>query len=261
QRVELLRRDRLVAAPPHGLLGRGVADRILVLRAATGEHAGVRAQRTVGGQHRFAGSERILIELRRAEIPVHPFEIFETEFVGAEGTVAHARLLHEDSLLEPAYFIRAKCRHAPLAVTSTLTRSAWVGRPNSAERPTCQADPRRDDYCWASSYGSIACRNAARFIARPHARQSAAAAPLFCGAQRIGGDLSMSPARARGSAQALARASSASLTNILRSSSGVVTRAGKSSRNVVSPASISSPPGSIAKQRQSLLSAPSNRVA
>ena len=76
QRGELIRGDRLVAGPPHVLVGGGVANRELVLRAAAGELAGVRAQRAVGRQHRLARGERVLIKLRRTEIPVHRLEIF-----------------------------------------------------------------------------------------------------------------------------------------------------------------------------------------
>ena len=56
QRGELLGRDRLVAGPPH-LLGGGVANRELVLRAAAGEFTGVGAQRAIGRQHGLAGCE------------------------------------------------------------------------------------------------------------------------------------------------------------------------------------------------------------
>jgi hypothetical protein len=45
--------------------------------------------------------KRVLVELGRTEIPVHALEFFEAEFVGAEGTVMHARLLHEDSPSNP----------------------------------------------------------------------------------------------------------------------------------------------------------------
>ena len=93
---ELLRGDRLVAGPPHVLVSQGVANGELVLWAAAGEHAGVRAQRAIGCQHGFARAQRVLVELRRAEIPVYALEFFEAGFVGAEGTVMHARLLHEE---------------------------------------------------------------------------------------------------------------------------------------------------------------------
>ena len=43
QRLELFGRDRLVAGPPHILVGGGVANRELVLGAAAGEFSGVGA--------------------------------------------------------------------------------------------------------------------------------------------------------------------------------------------------------------------------
>ena len=75
ERGELVRRDRLVAGPPHVLVGGRIANRELVLGAAAGELTGVRAQRAVGRQHGFARREGILIKLRRTEIPVHRLEI------------------------------------------------------------------------------------------------------------------------------------------------------------------------------------------
>ena len=76
ERRELLRGDRLVAGPPHALVGQAVADRELVLRAATGELTGVSAQRAIGRQHRFTVAQRMLIELRRTVVPMHALEIF-----------------------------------------------------------------------------------------------------------------------------------------------------------------------------------------
>ena len=76
ERGELVRGDRLVAGPPHVLVGGRIANRELVLRTAAGELTGVRAQRTIRRQHRLARREGVLIELRRTEIPVHRLEIF-----------------------------------------------------------------------------------------------------------------------------------------------------------------------------------------
>src|SRR5262249_34226179 len=105
QRLELLRRDRLVARPPHRLVGEGIANGELVLWAAAGELTGVRAECTIGRDHGFAMLERMLVELGRAEIPVHALQFFEAEFVGAKGTVMHAHLLHEDSSSNPRIFM------------------------------------------------------------------------------------------------------------------------------------------------------------
>jgi hypothetical protein len=58
-------------------------------------HAGFRNQRAAERQFRLAVPERVLIERRLKQVPMNRLEIFETEFVGAEGAVADARLLHE----------------------------------------------------------------------------------------------------------------------------------------------------------------------
>src|SRR6266567_9494665 len=76
ERFELFRRNRLVASPPHALVGQGVANGELVLGAAACEYAGVRAQGAIRGKHRFARSQGMLIKLRRTEIPVHAPEVF-----------------------------------------------------------------------------------------------------------------------------------------------------------------------------------------
>jgi hypothetical protein len=60
----------------------------------------------------------MLVKLGRAEIPVHALQFFEAEFVGAEGTVMHARLLHEDSSSNPRISWRKYRRRAALAVTA-----------------------------------------------------------------------------------------------------------------------------------------------
>src|SRR4051794_26659334 len=67
QNCELLRGDRLVAGPPHVLVGGGITNRELVLSAAAGEHAGIGAERAIGREHGFAGSQRMLIEPGRAK--------------------------------------------------------------------------------------------------------------------------------------------------------------------------------------------------
>ena len=115
--LELVRGDRLVAAPPHGFLGGRIAHREFVFRRAARMRAGFRGQRAFGGDRRFAGSNRELVERGRAEVPLHLVEFFETEFVGAEGTVVHARLFHEVFLLEPADRLRG-CRKPPVAGAS-----------------------------------------------------------------------------------------------------------------------------------------------
>jgi hypothetical protein len=78
--------------------------------------------------------------LRRTEVPVDALEFLEAKFVGAEGTVMHARLLHRRILLEPAYFDRANAaRRASIAVTVNIAI-----RPRSGDlilMNTCLAKP------------------------------------------------------------------------------------------------------------------------
>ena len=57
ERFELFRSDRLIAGPPHVLVGGGVANGEFVFRTAPGEIASIGAQRAVSGQHRFSGSK------------------------------------------------------------------------------------------------------------------------------------------------------------------------------------------------------------
>ncbi len=94
QQLELVRRDRLVATPPHVLFARGIADGELVLRRAAGVSAGLRAQRAFRGDDGLAVAKREFVKRGRAVIPVNLTEIFETESIGAKGTVVHARLFH-----------------------------------------------------------------------------------------------------------------------------------------------------------------------
>ena len=53
---ELFRGDRLVAGPPHVVVGQGIANGEFVFGAAACEHAGVRAQRAISRNHGFAGA-------------------------------------------------------------------------------------------------------------------------------------------------------------------------------------------------------------
>src|SRR5262249_19401712 len=84
-----------VAVPPDRVLGRGVDDGMLVLGRAAGVDAGFRAERPALHDRGFAVGDGVLVKLGRIEIPVHRGEIFEAELVGAVGTVAQTRFLHE----------------------------------------------------------------------------------------------------------------------------------------------------------------------
>ena len=87
QRVEMLRRHRIVVVPPDDWIGVGVADHELVFRTAAGVNAGVGDERSVGGNVRFVALQGMLIELRRAEIPIDAGQIPEAEAVRAKARV------------------------------------------------------------------------------------------------------------------------------------------------------------------------------
>src|SRR3982074_3172472 len=83
----------------------------------------------------------MLVELRRAKIPVHALEFFEAEFIGTKGTVMHARLLHGRLLLEPAYLDRAHAaKRASVAVT-VINIASRPGPGNQIKRPPALKKP------------------------------------------------------------------------------------------------------------------------
>ena len=77
-----------------GLLRLVVTDNIFVFWAAAGVHAGFSAQRTTGRDLRFTVLEGAFVQFGFEEIPVHPFEISEPEFVCPEFRVACALFQH-----------------------------------------------------------------------------------------------------------------------------------------------------------------------
>ncbi len=94
QLMELLRRDRTVVVPPHGPFGHRVLDDELVLRRAAGVDAGVRDERSPVGEVGLAGRDRMLVEARRRDVPMHGLQAFQAEFVGAVRAVPHTAFLH-----------------------------------------------------------------------------------------------------------------------------------------------------------------------
>ena len=94
QELKLFGRELAVALPPHRFLGERVADRVLVLGGSAGMDAGLRADRSALDQRGFLGGQRMFIERRSVEIPVHRGQRVETEFVGAVSAVPQTRFLH-----------------------------------------------------------------------------------------------------------------------------------------------------------------------
>ena len=83
-------------------LGVRVAHDELVLRAASGMGASVGDEGAMRGDPRFVALQRVLVELRRAEIPVDPGQIAEAETVRAEADIMRAVLDHRERPLEGA---------------------------------------------------------------------------------------------------------------------------------------------------------------
>jgi hypothetical protein len=79
----VLWRDRVVVVPPDDCIGIGVADDELIFRAATGVNACVGDERSMRGNVGLMALESMLIELRRAEIPIDARQIAEPEAVRA----------------------------------------------------------------------------------------------------------------------------------------------------------------------------------
>ena len=96
QDIELHRRELAVLLPPDRLLGAGVADNELVFRRTAGVHAGLGAERAAFDHVAFLGVERVFVKLLGGEVPMHPRQILQAEFVGAVGAIPKTRLVHAD---------------------------------------------------------------------------------------------------------------------------------------------------------------------
>ena len=94
----MLDRHRIVVVPPDNRFGRGVAHHEFVLGAASGMRARVSDKGAMRGDTRFVASQRVLVKLRRAEVPVNRGKIAEAEPVRAEGDVVRPVLDHASSV-------------------------------------------------------------------------------------------------------------------------------------------------------------------
>jgi hypothetical protein len=130
ERVEMLDGHRAVAVPPHQRLGRAVAHHELVLCAASGMRSGVGDEGAVRRDPRFAPLQRLLVELRRAEIPVDRGEVAEAEPLGAEACVAQSVLDHVSDILRGAS-MRVQDQSKPLLPPGSTRQSSRLPRANT----------------------------------------------------------------------------------------------------------------------------------
>src|SRR5262249_27347709 len=72
-----------------------IDDGMLVLGAAPGMDAGLRAQRAALHDRCLARPDRVLVEIGRGQIPMDRSQILEAKFIGAIGAVAKTGFLHE----------------------------------------------------------------------------------------------------------------------------------------------------------------------
>ena len=87
---------RIVVVPPHDAFRVRVAHYELVLGAASGMRARIGDERATGGDLRLVALQRVLVELRRAEVPVDRFKVAEAEPVRAEVEIMHSILDHPE---------------------------------------------------------------------------------------------------------------------------------------------------------------------
>src|SRR5262245_62500005 len=83
---------------------------MFVLGGAAGVHPGLGADRAALDDGGLTARDRMFIEPRGVEIPMDCSELFETEFIGAVGTVPQTRLPHKNlhlSARPPPEFLQA----------------------------------------------------------------------------------------------------------------------------------------------------------
>ena len=133
QSVELLFALLAIAVPPHGVLGRRIDDRVLVLGRAAGVVAGLGAERAAVHERAFAVADGVLDQKSVGQIPVDAGEIFEAEFVGAVGAVPATRFLHRSLRLTAQ--ISAHLSSAPEPCPAGWRRCATPIHPPASVDP------------------------------------------------------------------------------------------------------------------------------
>src|SRR6516162_2334203 len=94
EQLEIGLAELAIAVPPYAVLGQRIDDDMLVLRAAAGMHAGLRAKRAALHQRAFSVSDRVLHQNGVGQIPMNAGETLETELIGTVRAVPHTRFHH-----------------------------------------------------------------------------------------------------------------------------------------------------------------------
>ena len=145
QDVELLRRQLAVLLPPDRLLGRLVANDVLVLRRAAGVDTGLGAECAALDDVALVPANRVLIELLGRQIPMDAGQILQAELVRAMGAIPKTRLFHarpppthparrraSGRLVNARRPVRVRPRPGPIMAILTHAKAPWRrknGRP------------------------------------------------------------------------------------------------------------------------------------
>jgi hypothetical protein len=113
--VEVLLALPAVAVPPDRVLGQRVDLGVLVLGRAAGVMTGLGAERAARDDGGFPVPDCVLVKRRLGQIPMDRAEVFEAEFVGAEGGITQTEFFHRNS-----------SSHLRLPHSQNLTKSQTV---------------------------------------------------------------------------------------------------------------------------------------
>src|ERR1700679_3678912 len=137
EHVEMLDRHRIVVLPPDRGLGVRIAHDELILRAASGMRASVGDEGPMRGDACFVPLQCVLVELRRAEIPVDRGQIAEAKAVRAKIDIMRPVLDHASSVSKKARRMDGAQIQAISCPTVNPTESGADPRSSSAPQPMC----------------------------------------------------------------------------------------------------------------------------